>query len=97
MNYPLNIQLQMSFLWLILIDLEAVLSAHLESNEIELNQLKQSYQDQLLKAGLEETRASQAAQNLSQEELKLISNISPQWADIFYQIEREILAIGTGL
>ncbi|MDJ0712829.1 MAG: DUF1816 domain-containing protein [Prochloraceae cyanobacterium] len=64
-------------------------------NFLEHNQLKQSYQEQLLKAGIDATHAWRAAQNLSHEELKLISNISPQWADIFYQIEREILAIET--
>ncbi len=61
---------------------------------MQLNLLKQSYQDQLVKAGLDANRASQAAHNLSQEELKFISNISPQWSDIFYRIEYEILAMG---
>ncbi len=64
-------------------------------DHLTINHLKQSYQEQLVNAGLEATLAWKAAQNLSQEELKLISNISPQCTALFYQIEREILAIRT--
>ena len=67
----------------------------LESHEIDFNQLKKSDRDQLLKTGLKATRASQATENLSEEELKFISNISPEWAELFYRIESEILAIGS--
>lgn len=54
--------------------------------------LEQSYQEQLVKAGVDLHRASQAAKSLSRDELQLIGEIWPDWAVSFSQAESERLA-----
>ena len=54
--------------------------------------LKQSYKQQLVKAGVDFYRAEQAANILTWEELQLISEIWPEWAAAFSQTECEGLA-----
>ena len=54
--------------------------------------LKQSYKQQLLKAGVDFHRAEQAADILTWEQLQLISEIWPEWAAAFSQTECEGLA-----
>lgn len=51
--------------------------------------LEQSYKDQLVKAGVDFHRAEQAAKILSREELKLIGEIWPEWAAVFFLAEGE--------
>jgi hypothetical protein len=45
--------------------------------------LKQSYQEQLIRAGVSPQKAAQAAQALTVEDLQLISEIWPEWASVF--------------
>lgn len=47
--------------------------------------LKQSYQEQLVRAGVPLNKAEQAAKILTLEELRMISEIWPEWANIFSQ------------
>lgn len=47
--------------------------------------LKQSYQHQLVKAGVDFYKAEQAARTLTWKELQLISDIWPEWAAVFSQ------------
>ena len=46
------------------------------------NKLQQSYQEQLIKAGVSQHRAEQAAKTLSITELKLISEIWEDWGHV---------------
>ena len=52
---------------------------------MEAEMLKQSYKQQLVKAGVDFHRAEQAANILTWEELQLISEIWPEWAAAFYE------------
>ena len=54
--------------------------------------LKQSYKQQLVKAGVDFHRAEQAANILTWEDLQLISEIWPEWAATCSQTECEGLA-----
>lgn len=47
---------------------------------MELSQLQHSYYQQLLKAGVTQERAFQAARSLNQEQLKIISEIWSDWS-----------------
>ena len=61
---------------------------------MEINTLKQFYQDQLVEAGVELPKAKQAAQSLTRDELLLISEVCwSEWVETFYEIEREILIL----
>jgi hypothetical protein len=62
------------------------------SDDMKTEKLEQSYKDQLIKAGVDNDRASQAAKILSRDELQLISEIWPEWAEVFSQAEGERLA-----
>jgi hypothetical protein len=53
---------------------------------MEFNLIKQSYQDQLIKAGVSPQRAEEAASVLNHEELQLISEIWSDWAAVFSQL-----------
>jgi hypothetical protein len=58
---------------------------------MEINLLKQSYKNQLVKAGVDSYRAEQAVKNLTKEELQLIREIWSDWAAVL--TESEIIAI----
>lgn len=45
--------------------------------------LKQSYQEQLIRAGVPPQKAEQAAKALTVEELQFISEIWPEWNTVF--------------
>ena len=45
-------------------------------------QLQQSYQKQLMKAGVSQQKAKQAASSLSFRELQIISEIWQEWGDV---------------
>ena len=61
---------------------------------METNTLKQFYQEQLVRAGVERPKAEQAAQSLTKDELLLISEVCwSEWVETFYEIEREILTL----
>ncbi len=49
---------------------------------MECNKLQQSYQEQLVKAGVSQQRAEQAARTLSIRELQLISEIWEDWGNV---------------
>ncbi len=49
---------------------------------MELSQLQHSYYQQLLKAGVAEDRAFQAARSLSREQLQIISEIWSDWSKV---------------
>lgn len=53
-------------------------------------ELKKSYKDQLLKAGVDSEKAGEAAENLSFEELLLIREIWQDWSILFSEIEQII-------
>ncbi|MGF1482179.1 MAG: hypothetical protein ACFB4I_22325 [Cyanophyceae cyanobacterium] len=57
--------------------------------------LKQFYQEQLVKVGVEPQKAEQAAGSLTKDELGLIGEVWLGFTSTFsfYQIEREILAL----
>ncbi len=46
-------------------------------------QLQQSYQQQLVKAGVSQHKAEQAARTLSRQELQIISEIWQDWGKVF--------------
>lgn len=46
-----------------------------------IEMLKQSYQEQLVKAGVEPQRAMEAAELVTPEELRIIGEIWADWAD----------------
>lgn len=52
--------------------------------------LKQSYKNQLVKAGVAPHRAEQAADTLTSEQLQLIREIWPEWTVAFSQVEVQI-------
>jgi hypothetical protein len=56
---------------------------------MDLIRLKQAYQEELVKVGIDPLKAEQTAKILSVEELKLIGDIWLTWANILTQIERE--------
>jgi hypothetical protein len=53
---------------------------------MESNKLEHSYQEQLVRVGVEPTKAQQAAKNLSTHEFQLIGEIWPEWATIFKEV-----------
>ncbi|MGK7944835.1 MAG: hypothetical protein AB4058_10245 [Microcystaceae cyanobacterium] len=57
---------------------------------IQYDQLKQSYQEQLIKAGVSPQRAAKAASVLTLEELELIAEIWLDWGCFFSQAEVSI-------
>lgn len=59
------------------------------------DRLKQSYVEQLVKAGVEPQKAEQAAKTLNIEELKLIGLIWPEWAAVFYQEVQKLTSVGS--
>jgi exopolysaccharide biosynthesis polyprenyl glycosylphosphotransferase len=52
-------------------------------------ELKQSYQEQLIKVGVDPLKAKRAAKTLSVEELQLIGDIWPDWANCITTGDRE--------
>ncbi|MGK7931581.1 MAG: hypothetical protein AB4041_09125 [Microcystaceae cyanobacterium] len=54
---------------------------------MQCDQLKQSYQEQLIKAGVPPQRAAKAASALTLEELQLIGEIWLDWGSFFAQAE----------
>ncbi len=54
---------------------------------MQCDQLKQSYQEQLIKAGVSPQRAAKAASVLTFEELQLIGEIWLDWGSFFAQAE----------
>lgn len=56
---------------------------------MDLPKLKQSYQEQLVKVGVQPLKAEQAAKILSEEELKFISDRWPEWATVLAKTEQE--------
>jgi ATP-dependent protease HslVU (ClpYQ) peptidase subunit len=56
---------------------------------LKTEKLEQSYKDQLVKAGVDFQRAEQASKVLTREELLLVSEIWPEWAVVFSQVERD--------
>lgn len=52
--------------------------------------LKQSYRNQLIKAGIAPHRAEQAADTLTPEELRLIGEIWPEWTAAFSPVEVQV-------
>lgn len=54
-----------------------------------LFKLKQSYQEELIKVGVNSLKAKQAAKVLSVEEFQFISDIWPEWEKIVFKIEQE--------
>lgn len=56
---------------------------------MEIEKLKQSYKDHLVKAGVNFDRAEQAVKNLTREELQLIQDIWPGWIVVFPRTENE--------
>lgn len=61
--------------------------------DLECNQLKQSYQDQLVQAGLTTVKAEQLAQIQTLEELRLVQEVGAEGAAIFFQLERAIIEL----
>lgn len=49
-------------------------------SHMEIEKLKQSYKNQLVKAGVDLCRAEQVVRNVTLEELQLILEIWPEWA-----------------
>lgn len=49
-------------------------------SHMEIEKLKQSYKNQLVKAGVDLRRAEQVVRNVTLEELQLILEIWPEWA-----------------
>lgn len=58
---------------------------------MKIEKLKQSYQEQLVKAGVEAYRAEQAAKVLTIEQLQLIGEIWPKWASNLTLSTRSVL------
>lgn len=56
---------------------------------VNFDKLKQSYQEQLVRAGVHPHKAEQAAETLTLEEFQLISEIWTEWATVVSQIECE--------
>lgn len=61
---------------------------------MEYSQLRHFYQEQLVKSGVELHKAKQAANNLTVEELQIISQVGSDLSAAFYELERNILALG---
>lgn len=59
---------------------------------MEVEELKQSYKNQLMRAGVDFHKAEQAVNNIKDEELQLIREIWSDWTVVFSQTENEILA-----
>ncbi len=57
---------------------------------MEIEKLKQSYKNQLLKAGVDAHRAEQAIKNMTREELQLIREIWSEWTVVLPQTENEV-------
>ncbi len=55
------------------------------------DKLQQTYQEQLVKAGVSPQKAEQAAKGLSLRELQLISEIWQDWGDVFSRINLRLL------
>lgn len=53
-------------------------------------QLQQSYQKQLIKAGVSQHKAEQAASTLSLRELQIIGEIWQDWGDVVGHLSRQI-------
>lgn len=58
---------------------------------MEVEELKQSYKNQLIKAGVDFQRAEQAINNIKDEELQLIREFWSDWTVVFSQTENEII------
>lgn len=58
---------------------------------MEVEDLKQSYKNQLIKAGVDLYRAEQAINNIKDEELQLIREFWSDWSVVFSQTENEIV------
>lgn len=56
---------------------------------LKTEKLEQSYKNQLVKVGVDFQRAEQAARALSGEELLLVSEIWPEWATVFSQVDKD--------
>lgn len=63
-----------------------------QGNYMEVEELKQFYKKQLLKAGVDFHQAEQAVNHIEDEELQLIREIWADWTAVFSQAENEILA-----
>jgi len=59
---------------------------------MEVEELKQSYKNQLIKVGVDLNKAEQAINNLKDEELQLIREIWSDWTTVLPQTENEILS-----
>ena len=63
-----------------------------QGNYMEVEELKQFYKKQLLKAGVDFHQAEQAINHIEDEEVQLIREIWADWTAVFSQAENEILA-----
>lgn len=61
---------------------------------MKIDTLKQSYKEQLIKAGVEPQKAVQAAEKITREELNLIGEIWADWAKASRHIELSSRAVG---
>ncbi len=59
---------------------------------IDTEKLKQSYKNQLIKAGVDLHKAERVAINLTREELQLIHEIWPEWAAVLARTEAQTQA-----
>lgn len=59
---------------------------------MEVEELKQSYKNQLMRAGVDFHKAEQAVSNMKDEDLQLIREVWSDWTVVFSQAENEILA-----
>jgi hypothetical protein len=59
-----------------------------------IDTLKQSYKEQLIKAGVEPHKALQAAEKVTREELNLIGEIWTEWANAARCVELSSRAVG---
>jgi hypothetical protein len=59
-----------------------------------IDTLKQSYKEQLIKAGVEPQKAVKAAEKITREELNLIGEIWTDWANAARRIELSSRAVG---
>jgi tRNA(Met) C34 N-acetyltransferase TmcA len=66
-------------------DLPTLSSQYLGAQD---SDVQQAYKDQLIAAGVHHHRAAEVAENLSQDELKVISEIWSQWGHTWQQLEQ---------
>ncbi|ACK72962.1 hypothetical protein PCC7424_4600 [Gloeothece citriformis PCC 7424] len=57
---------------------------------VEIHKLIKSYREQLIKSGVDPSKAEKASQNLDQEKLRIISEIWSEWATTVSQLESTV-------